>query len=442
MNNLILTFFKEKKLELENKKLLLAVSTGLDSMVLFKEALEAKKVVPFQIEVVHVDHQKREQSNLEKEYLQSYCRKVQIPLHIGVMPKSSEGNFQEKAREFRYSYFLSVYQNIQADYLLLAHHLYDNIETVLMKFSRNASLESMQGMKEITKIQTMTVLRPFLTIQLEVLIELAKAKKVRFFEDESNFEETYFRNQIRLQLLPKLKEIFPDLKQNFVSFIDKLQVMNGVYYETLRKEIDSFVNSAPDKILFSKAAFLHYKEDMQKEILFYLLKEHSLSKMQLEEVLKHIVSKKKNIMVDLFEKFTFVKEYDKITIFNNRIEFKDVYLEIHDVGEYLIDAKRIISVSKKKNKNISNSSQLWYNTTMLPIVVRSKKDGDAILLSFGTKKVNDLLTDKKIGILERKKTLIIEDSNKRILSVLNYANSSLLKNVQEHDILIELKEKV
>lgn len=442
MNNLIIDFFNKNELILENKKMLIAVSTGLDSMVLFNEALEAQKEVSFMIEVVHVDHQKREQSNLEKEYLQSYCRKVHIPLHVGVMPKENSGNFQEKAREFRYTFFKSVYQKTNADYLLLAHHLYDNIETVLIKFARNASLEAMQGMQAITTLKDMQVLRPFLSTELEVLVDTAKEKKVRFFEDESNFEEAYFRNQIRLQLLPKLKEVFPDLKQNFISFTSKLQLTNDVYYNTLRKEADTFVNSNPDKHIFSKAAFLHYKEVMQKEILFYLLKRHNLSSLQLEEVLKHIYSNKKNIMVDLFEKFTFVKEYDKITIFHNLIESNDVYLKIQDVGEYQIDNHRVICVSKKKNKNISNSHQLWYNYTMLPIVVRSKKDGDAILLSFGTKKVNDLLTDKKVGILERKKTLIIEDSNKQILSVLNYANSSLLNNVQEHDILIELKEKV
>src|SRR5690554_2286547 len=127
MHNLIIDFFNKNNIPLEHKKLLIAVSTGLDSMVLFHEALEASKKLSFNIEVVHVDHQKREQSNLEKEYLQSYCRKVQIPLHVGIMPKVDEGNFQENARVFRYTYFQNIYQEIKADYLLLAHHLYDNI---------------------------------------------------------------------------------------------------------------------------------------------------------------------------------------------------------------------------------------------------------------------------------------------------------------------------
>ena len=189
MDNFVLDFFKKNKLLLKDKTVLVAVSTGIDSMVLLDEVKRASKNVSFRIEIVHVDHQKRDQSKLEKEYLQSYAKKIDIPLHVAVMPESFSGNFQEAARKFRYAFFKKVYQSIKADYLLLAHHLYDNIETVLMKFARNASIDTFTGIKEDSIMQGMHMIRPMLWMKKEDIITIAMQRHIRFFEDESNQDE-------------------------------------------------------------------------------------------------------------------------------------------------------------------------------------------------------------------------------------------------------------
>jgi tRNA(Ile)-lysidine synthetase-like protein len=108
------------------------------------------------------------------------------------------------------------------------------------------------------------------------------------------------------------------------------------------------------------------------------------------------------------------------------------------LGSYQVSDKITVNVMKKVCVDIPNLNDLWYNTNMLPIRLRSRRNGDKILLETGYKKVKDLLIDKKIGILEREQVIICE-KDQEILAVLGIRKSSILKQIKNNNIIIKVE---
>ena len=169
------------------------------------------------------------------------------------------------------------------------------------------------------------------------------------------------------------------------------------------------------------------------------MKEYNLGKANILEIIKLINSRKKNIKYFYKGMFTFVKEYDWVYFYDGNIETPQVDLLIKAPGVYHLSDKIKVNVIKKEYVNISKNEDLWYNSNMLPFRVRSRKAGDKILLAAGYKKVKDLLIDKKIGILDRERILILE-KDKEILAVIGIAKSKILKEIKENDILVKVEQ--
>ena len=106
-------------------------------------------------------------------------------------------------RNFRYEFFEEVLKKHQAHYLVLAHHQDDQLETILMKWSRGSTLEGLSGMKEIRQVKGMTILRPFLSLSKKELYQEAETHQVPYLEDESNESDNYTRNRYRHHVLSK-----------------------------------------------------------------------------------------------------------------------------------------------------------------------------------------------------------------------------------------------
>ncbi len=173
-------------------------------------------------------------------------------------------------------------------------------------------------------------------------------------------------------------------------------------------------------------------------MLFRVLKKYELSKKNILEIIKIISSKKKNLKVHFLDQLTIVKEYDDVKIFFYNLETPEVYIIIDEVKPYFLNDTIEIIVSKMDSNFIPSGDELWYNSNMLPVVIRSRRTGDKILLESGYKKVKDLLIDLKIGILDREKILIME-KDKEILAVIGIRKSVKLKQIENNDILIRVR---
>jgi len=437
MDKVISAFFEEKKLELKNKKVLIATSTGVDSMVMLASFLRLRKEYKLDLYVAFVNHLKRKEANLEEEYIKSFCKENEIKLAVERLDYLDESeNFQKEARKLRYQFFEKVIKKEKIDYLVLAHHANDNLETILMRILRGSNLAGYAGIESVVKYPGYTLVRPFINLEKEDIYRYALRENVKYFEDKSNIDTIYTRNKIRSLIDPEILKV----NEQGVYKLEKYGETLKAAWRIVSKIVDEFIEKKVSNLSFAREDFLALDSYIQEEIIFKLLKKFNLSKENVLEIISLISSDKANIKTYFKNSFTFYKEYDKITIVPYLKAELDFELVIDKENFYYKDSKLEVK-SKKDNLIDSKYFNICYNMDMFPLKLRTRKDGDKIKLKSGIKKVKDYLIDQKIGILEREDILILEDKDSNVLSIVGLVNSSLTKTCDYSILIRRINEK-
>ncbi|MCH1471073.1 MAG: tRNA lysidine(34) synthetase TilS, partial [Flavobacteriaceae bacterium] len=199
---------------LSSQRILVAVSGGVDSMVLLDLLREYSDVVV----VAHCNFQLRGQESAEDEQLvESYCKRHQLTCHIKrfdtKLPKQST---QMAARTLRYNWFEELCLSNDYDVVLTAHHADDNIETLLMNIIRGTGIEGLTGIPE----QNGRILRPLLPFYKSEIIAYAQVHQIPWREDRSNKSNDYQRNAMRHHVIPELAKLHPKALENTIKTID------------------------------------------------------------------------------------------------------------------------------------------------------------------------------------------------------------------------------
>lgn len=202
--------------QLKDKRNLLAFSAGVDSSALFFILLENN--ITFDIAIV--DYGVRTQSKEEVAYAQAIATKYKLKCHLLDAVKI-ESNFEYKARELRYNFFEDLIQTNSYQNLLTAHHLGDRFEWMLMQFCKGAGCAELAGMSEIQKRENYTLVRPLLHLDKQELLLYLKENSLKYFEDNSNLDESIRRNEFRHKHSnPLLNQHLNGIKKSF-EYIDE-----------------------------------------------------------------------------------------------------------------------------------------------------------------------------------------------------------------------------
>lgn len=406
---------------IKGKKVLLACSTGVDSMVLLD--LLVKSTDKENITIVHINHQKREQSKIEEEFIKDFSNSQNIKCFIHRLPHYDGSNFQEWARKKRYEYFYIDAKLTDSTIILLAHHADDNFETILMRLLRSSSLEGYAGMRKEKEHRGFIIYRPLLEVSKESIYNYAKEEKIKFFEDHSNQENDYTRNRIRHYVIPKLKEENTNWIKAIENYSNTL-FMASDYFEKIEKDfikqINYVYNNNDYYVEFKIEDLLKYDYFLQMQILFRIVKPFGLSKELVKEILNIIKNNQAKIVSKISNSITLIKEYKKIIITNRIIENNHFYLEINDNGIYELPNNSSLIVDKNICTFITSNTKICYNINCYPIIVRTRKDGDKIKLKSGTKSISNFLTDRKVPYIERTKVLLLCDNNNYPIAILGF----------------------
>lgn len=217
-------FFKENKIDLNDKKLLVASSAGPDSMALLNMLWGLQKKKHFIVMAAHFDHQLRVDSAKETEVLTNYCRLKNIPLFSTKWLKSEqpERGVEAAARHARYAFLTEVAKENKIDYLLTAHHGDDLLENILLKFIRSGNPEEMNNLQAIGKMHGVVLLRPLLAYSKQELLNYDQVHNISFIIDSTNEEDETMRNRLRHHVVPLLKKENPALLHNALNFSQKM----------------------------------------------------------------------------------------------------------------------------------------------------------------------------------------------------------------------------
>ncbi len=352
------------------KKVLVACSGGPDSMALLDMYKDK-----YDCSVAHVNYHHRNSALRDENIVRDYCLKYNIPFYKKDYVES-KGNFQEKAREFRYEFFKELCDKHNLSFVLVAHHKDDLIETYLFQKKRNSHVYY-YGLKSNVNIYGVNVRRPLLSKTKKDLEEYCVSHNLEYGIDESNLGDEFSRNKIRHSVIDKMsiKE-----KNKLVREIRDVNRKNDL----LNKECRTFINKRT-KIDFDE--FIKYP-DLKRLIRMFV--GISLSSKQSDELIRQL--KSTNSFEILIEDRYLCKEYGYIEVYKKEDDYT-----------YSFDS---ISCFKCKYFKLSKKGSSKEGVTLsendFPITIRNFRDGDFILMRYGTKKISRFFIDNKISSRERK----------------------------------------
>ena len=220
MGNKIEIIFQSKISSLKHSKFLIALSGGVDSMVLAN--LFLKNNLSFSIAHCNFNLRTKESDDDEK-FIFDWSTENEIDCYISKFNttdycKKNNFGIQEGARNLRYEWFNELKNLHDFDYIVTAHHLDDQIETYLINSMRGSGLNGLIGITEKTE----SLLRPLLKILKNDILVYAKSNNIDFREDSSNSKNDYFRNMIRNLIIPQFKKFDDNVMLKFQTTINNL----------------------------------------------------------------------------------------------------------------------------------------------------------------------------------------------------------------------------
>ena len=241
MEHTIEKILKEKVKAYEKCNFLLAVSGGVDSMVLAN--LFLKNNLSFSI--AHCNFKLRsKESDIDHDFVKKWSLKHKIHCYSNEFDtiefcKKNKMGIQEGARKLRYDWFDGLLSKFNFDYLVTAHHLDDQIETYLINSSRGSGINGLLGITSSSQ----KIFRPLLNILKIDILDYAQQNSVDFREDSSNSSEDYQRNMIRNSVLPSFNEFDDNVMLKFERTINNLQ-STKIFVDEIMKETKNqlFVN--------------------------------------------------------------------------------------------------------------------------------------------------------------------------------------------------------
>ena len=291
-------------------KVVVAVSGGPDSMCLLDVLYRLKDELDIKIEVAHVNHGIRKESDDEKIYVENYCNDRDIPFHylkVDVPTLSKEKKISEETcgREIRYEFFEKVRKETNSNYIAVAHNLNDNVETVLLNEIRGCGLKGLTGMD----FKFNYIIRPLLTIEKKDILVYNNELGLNPCIDKTNEEEIYLRNKIRLSLIPYLQELNP----NFITNISRMRLIlkedNDFivdYVDNIMKDI--ILEENKDKIVFNFSNIMIQHDSIKKRIIRNIIEKklsnldgiESIHVLDIIKLLKNNIKGKKYIIGNKF----------------------------------------------------------------------------------------------------------------------------------------------
>jgi tRNA(Ile)-lysidine synthase len=392
---------------LKGKKLLLAVSGGIDSMVL----VHLFQQLNYHIVIAHCNFQLRgEESDADEVFVKTICKQFKVPFHgIKFDTKTSaeeqKKSIQVTARNLRYDWFSKLLEENEIDFLLTAHQLDDSLETFIINLSRGTGLDGLTGIP----MQNENIIRPLLYFSREEVVAYAKENNIQWREDSSNASDTYLRNKIRHDIVPILKELNPSFLISFQNTLDNLQ------------QAQSLVDDA-SRIVYRKVV-----EDvhLQKKINLTELKQLSNYRAYLYQWLQPFGFTAWNDIYDLVEAtsgkqifstdYVLLKDRTDLIVFpkNKEVETTSYWIE---KGEKEVKFPLNISFCKSTyiSHQLSNTIFVDGDKLTYPLEIRKWEQGDFFYpfgMSGKSKKVSKLFKDEKLSLIEKENIWILCSDN-------------------------------
>ncbi len=440
MLDLFCDYIKKYSLVESEGQILIAVSGGIDSMVMADLFLKGG----FHVAVAHCNFLLRgEESDGDETFVEAFCLEHGLKLHVErfetkEFARDKGISIQMAARQLRYSWFEEIRKSFGYHYIALAHNLDDVIETYFINLSRGTGIRGLTGIKQ----KTGKIIRPLLFATREEIITYHKNHQIRFREDSSNKTVKYSRNRIRHHVIPEFLTINPRFRKNILETISNLNDVEQVYRETIavkKSEVMSeddgrvTINIPQLKALQPTATYLyefirpyHFPKQMMTDIITAL---DGIAGKQFFSPTHRLIKDRDELIITLLqedERELFYIEEDVIQI-SQPIPVSFTKSEVPGKHHFPSD-KRIACID--------------LDLLDFPLIIRKWRKGDYFqpLGMSNIKKVSDFFVDNKFSIHDKENTWILTSGNK-IAWIMGYRIDERFKITEKstHMLVVELQ---
>ena len=406
----------------KNDNVAVAVSGGSDSMALLHFLHTNKKQLGINVFAINIEHGIRgNESKADSLFVKNYCDKNGITLYFYEVnsidyAKKNKLSIEESARKLRYQCFYDAIATNKCDKIATAHHKRDNAETIAFNIFRGAGTKGLIGIPLKTENN---IIRPFLETSKEEIEEYIKLNSIDFVVDKTNYCEDYTRNFLRLNVMPKLKEVFSGIEDSLCRLS-----------QIARTDEDFLQQSASQYVLEENNVFkikLPIHSALLSRASIMILKSLGVKKDWQKKHIDSIISlstKENGKQLDLLGEITVIKEYDNLVFYKKAL--KDETSFLFGLGEYKVKNAKI---SIKKASPTDLKSGLFGDLDKIPktSVIRRPKDNDFIKkFGGGTKKLCDYFTDIKFPKRLRNEVFVLAD-DMEVLVVFGICISSKIR---------------
>ncbi|MDP4264824.1 MAG: tRNA lysidine(34) synthetase TilS [Bacteroidota bacterium] len=428
---------KEQNLFSSKDKLLLAVSGGVDSVVL----CELCKQAGYDFTIAHCNFQLRgEESERDEQFVKTLGKKYGTKVWIKKFNTENYAaqnkiSIQEAARDLRYAWFdeLIKSQLIIANgqsagdathhspltiHLLTAHHADDNAETILMNFCRGTGLHGLTGIP----VSAGHIRRPLLIFSKQELVDFARENKLDYVEDSSNLSSKYTRNLFRNEIIPAISKVYPQLKENLRDNINRFQEIERLYQLS--------VGAIKKKLCKQKGKEIHIPVKQllafqNRALIYEIIAGYGFSDKQVDEVIKLAESDSGKYIESPGHDFRIIKHRHWFII-SPVASMESEIIIIEDgisnlefgMGHFSME---VVPNSPSLISHFTNTACFDHQEIQFPLLLRKWKAGDYFypLGMRKKKKLARFFIDQKLSKTEKEKVWVLE-MNKKIIWVVGH----------------------
>ena len=424
----------------EGDKLILALSGGIDSMVLADLLLNTK----VEFVAAHCNfHLRGEESDGDERFVREFAEKRGIQCFVKHFETQKYAakygiSIEMAARDLRYAWFEQLRQQLGYDKIAVAHHADDQAETFFINLLRGAGLNGLKGMKP----QNGVIIRPLLWASREQIRKYAVENQILWREDHTNAESVYLRNKIRNQLLPVFDELQPEARQGLYKSLEHLSAENELYRALLKEKLAQIVEQGGDvqRLSFSKLVKAKVPEPVEGpaysfQLLFEWLRQYGFNTDQCHFIYDAIGTGVGN---------QYCSPTHRVVIGRDELQLSEIKEKKDDEIQIGIGEEEILSpfhlcfskLERTAEFIIDKSpevAQLDYDKLSFPLTLRHWCHGDRFhpLGMKGSKLLSDFFVDQKFTEYQKQNVWLLVSADGDILWVVGYRMDDRFKIIND-----------
>lgn len=411
-------FIHSQNLFTSKDKLLVAVSGGIDSVVL----CELCKQSGYDFAIAHCNFQLREEdSDRDEKFVSELADKYKVNFHV-VKFDTKNIAIEKKiatqvvARELRYGWFEEIRKKSGYQYILTAHHAGDNIETVMMNFFRGTGIRGLRGIEAKRDF----IIRPLLFAKRNEIQAFLEEFELQFVSDYTNQQDDYTRNYFRNQVIPFIEKTFPEVNDNILANVSRFRDVEILYTQAIEGYKKKLMEFKENEIHIPVLKLM--KSSPLNSIVYEIIKDYGFHAAQTGEVIALLESESGKYVQSSTHRIIRNRKWLIIASVNTE---ESKWVVIDEAGEWPYAGGHIqmetTTAATVKPDNSKSVAMLDAAAIKFPLLLRKWKHGDYFypLGMKKKKKLSRFFIDLKLSKTDKEKVWVVE-MNKKIIWIVNH----------------------